>query len=188
MKLTHLLCAGVVCSGFGLSNGRLLTVPITPFTKSGGEYSLSQLKSIVVDSSWWDAVDNNGQTLIPPTLQEFAQTFQEDLKSSIGIALPLSQATEPPNDSIFLTVKNSSGFHDVAGRYTSEGYSLTINSKGIIIAGASPLGTWWGTRSLIQTAVVGGLSLPQGSGVDAPGWGTRGAFVCKLLNLCQTVG
>lgn len=181
MKLNNLLQTGAVCLSVGLSSARLLTVPITPFKETTGEYSLSQVNSIVVDSQYADAVDSDGQTLIPPTLQEFAVTFKKDLRSSLGMDVSLCQGTEPGDDSIFLTLKNDTGFQDVAGRWTSEGYSLNIDDKGITIAGASPQGTWWGTRSVIQAAVVGDMSLPQGSGVDAPGWGTRGAFVSRVI-------
>lgn len=178
MKLNQILQTGFALSGFALTSARLLTVPTTPFEKSSGQYSLSQIKRIIVDSKYADAVDKDGQTFIPPTLQQFAETFQGDLKSSIGLDVSISQAKGPTPDSIFITVQKDSAFKDIAGRPTSEGYKLDISDTGIVISGASPLGAWWGTRSLIQTAVVDGLDLPKGSGVDAPGWGSRGAFVC----------
>lgn len=71
----------------------LLTVPTTPFTDAGGSYSLSNLKSIVVDSRYANSVDQDGETLIPPTLQQFAETFQEDVNSVLGLDLPLSQGS-----------------------------------------------------------------------------------------------
>ena len=177
MKLSNFLQTGSVFLTVGLSSARLLTVPITPFKETDGECSLSQVNSIVVDSQYADAVDHDGQTLIPPTLQHFAETFKKDLKSSLSMDVSVCQGTGPGDHSIFLTLKNDTGFQDVTGRWTSEGYSLSIDGSGITIAGASPQGTWWGTRSVIQAAVVGNMSVPQGSGVDAPGWGTRGAFV-----------
>lgn len=186
MQLRQLLHAGVAFSGLVLSNARLLTVPTTPFDESNGQYSLSQLKSIIVDSKHADSVDKNGQTFIPPTLRQFAETFQEDLKSAVGVDVSLHRGAEAKPDSIFITVdSNSSSFVDAAGRSTSEGYKLDISDKGVKISGASPLGAWWGTRSLIQTAVVGRLDVPQGSGVDAPGWGSRGAFVREHCR-CKT--
>ncbi|PYI00508.1 glycoside hydrolase [Aspergillus sclerotiicarbonarius CBS 121057] len=157
--------------------GRLVTVPSIPFVERNGTYSLSQLTGIVVDARCASAVDNQGQTLIPPTLQEFAATFQEDLRSSLGIDLPLLSSSTPADHSIFLTLSNNTGFVDVAGRFTSEAYALDLHGDGITIAGASPLGVWWGSRSLIQAAVVSGHTLPQGSAVDAPGWGTRGVML-----------
>lgn len=155
-------------------------MPTTPFTEAAGFYSLHSLQSIVVDARYAAEVDNDGQTLIPPTLQQFAETFQGDLESSLGIRVPLLQGLRPSANSVFLTLdKNTSKFQDVAGRPTLEGYSLTVDDDGIVIAGASPLGAWWGTRSVIQAAVVNGndLSIPHGFGVDAPGWATRGVMV-----------
>jgi hexosaminidase len=139
---------------------------------------LHQLQSIVVDSRYARTVDNDGQTLIPPTLAQFAQTFQEDLGSTLGIELPIVQSTQAHINSIFLTLDQANTtFVDTAGRHTSEGYLLSVDSNGVTIAGASPLGTWWGTRSLLQIAALGKLSIAQGSGVDAPGWANRGFMV-----------
>lgn len=152
-------------------------------TAAEGAYALHQLQSLIVDSRYADAVDNDGQTLILPILQQFAETFQEDLQSSLGIRIPLLQGVKASPNSIFLTLdKDAKKFKDAAGRSTSEGYSLTVNENGIVIAGSSPLGTWWGTRSVVQAAVVShDLSISHGFGIDAPGWATRGVMVCMLV-------
>ncbi|TPR11931.1 Acid trehalase [Aspergillus niger] len=155
---------------------RLVTVPTIPFDDNNGTYALSQLTKIVVDTRHASTVDTQGQTLIPPTLREFAATFQEDLRSSLGINLPLVSSSTSSDNTIFLTFSNNTGFRDVAGRFTAEAYALHIDNKGITISGASPLGVWWGTRSLIQAAVVSKHDLPQGSAIDAPGWETRGVM------------
>lgn len=166
----------VLLSGVG-GYAHLTAVPTVPFIEGSGNYPLQHLSSIVVDSRYSHSVDNDGQTLIPPTLGEFAKTFRDDLYSSLAIDLPLRYSPTPGHNVIFLTLKNNSGFHDAADRYTSEGYELNINSDGITISGASPLGTWWGTRSLIQVATLGKNVLPQGTAVDAPGWASRGLVV-----------
>ncbi|KAB8263230.1 glycoside hydrolase superfamily [Aspergillus pseudonomiae] len=156
---------------------RLVTIPTIPFTGGNDTYSLSQLTSIVVDERYADAIDNDGATQIPPTLQQFAETFQKDLQSTVGIDIPLTSSRTAAVNSIFFTLANETGFQDAAGRYTSEAYTLTINENGVRISGASPLGAWWGSRSLIQAAVVSGHTLPQGSAVDAPGWANRGVML-----------
>ncbi|OOO13787.1 Glycoside hydrolase, family 20, catalytic core [Aspergillus oryzae] len=156
---------------------RLVTIPTIPFTETSDTYSLARLTSIVVDARYANAVDNDGATQIPPTLQQFAETFQNDLQSTLGIDIPLTSSMTAAPNSIFFTLTNETGFHDAAGRNTSEAYTLTINEDGVEIAGASPLGAWWGSRSLIQAAVVSGHTLPQGSAVDAPGWTTRGIML-----------
>lgn len=169
---------------FYLGYAHLLTVPTTPFTETGGDYDLSKLSGVVVDSKYADSVDNDGQTLIPPTLQQFAETFHNDLRSVLDLDVKVSQGIERKANSIFVTLANQTGFQDVAGRFTSEAYALKVDDQGIVITGASPLGAWWGTRSVIQAAIMGNLSMAKGSGVDAPGWGTRGAMVSFTTQLC----
>ncbi|KAB2568928.1 Beta-hexosaminidase [Lasiodiplodia theobromae] len=159
-------------------SARLLTVPTVPFEPANGSLTVGNLRSIVVDERYADAVDEDGETLIPPTLLEFAQTFATDFGDTIGTNLTLSTGTAAGPDSIFLTLDNATDFLDAAGRHTSEGYSLSISSdNGITIAGASPLGAWWGTRTLLQAAVLNNGSIPAGTAVDAPGWGTRGVML-----------
>ncbi|KAJ5738452.1 hypothetical protein N7493_001607 [Penicillium malachiteum] len=156
---------------------RLVTVPIVPFTETGGSYDLSALTEIVVDSRYVNAIDHNGQTLIPPTLQEFAETFQEDLKSVLGLDVQVSKGSARKKNSIFLTLGNQTGFVDAAGKWTAEAYELKVDGTGAVITGASPLGAWWATRSIIQIATTSDSALPKGSAVDAPGWGTRGVML-----------
>ncbi|PYH44571.1 glycoside hydrolase [Aspergillus saccharolyticus JOP 1030-1] len=161
-SLWHSLCWFLALSITGYS--RFLTVPTTPFIeRNGTSFSIRQLASIV--------------TLIPPTLHEFATTFQEDLRSSLGLEVPITFNKKRGRNAIFLTLTNHTSFQDAAGRWTSEGYALDIDSHGITIAGASPLGVWWGSRSVIQAAVLNGYALPHGSAVDAPGWSSRGVML-----------
>ena len=147
---------------------------------SKGTFQLKHLNSIVVDSEYENAVNTEGQTLIPPTLLSFAKTFGSDLESSLGLSVPVISGQLGKESSIFMTIsKNSSQFLDAAGRPTSEGYSLEVTSDGIVITGASPLGAWWGTRTVLQQAVLqgGSFKLSSGSATDAPGWGIRGTFL-----------
>lgn len=160
----------------------LTGLPTVPFTTSGygnSTLDLTRIKKIVVDSKYADAKDTNGYTLIPPTLNEFALTFATDMVSLLpayqNISLGTGNCTGPSE--IFLTVGNHSGFHDVAGRWTSEAYKIEVTTVGIKITGASPLGVWWGTRSILQQAVLGDGKIMTGYGVDSPGWGTRGFHV-----------
>ncbi|KAJ5726287.1 uncharacterized protein N7483_007644 [Penicillium malachiteum] len=156
---------------------RLVTVPIVPFTETGGSYDLSSLTDIIVDSRYVNAIDHNGQTLIPPTLQEFAETFQEDLKSVLGLDVQVTKGSTRKANSIFLTLGNQTAFVDAAGKWTSEAYELKVDGSGAVVTGASPLGAWWATRSIIQIATTSDSALPKGSAVDAPGWGTRGVML-----------
>ncbi|KAJ7599059.1 beta-hexosaminidase [Mycena floridula] len=157
----------------------LVGIPTFDFNQtSSSSLQISDLRSITVDSRFENSVDNNGETLIPPTLTAFAHTFASDFNSVLGIALPVRVAAEPVAGSIFLTLAaNETKFLDAAGRLTSEGYSLSISQNAVIIAGSSPLGVWWGTRTLLQQAKLGKMQLPIGSGSEAPGWGTRGVML-----------
>ncbi|KAF7197826.1 Beta-hexosaminidase [Pseudocercospora fuligena] len=154
----------------------LLGVPTVPFTGKGSHLDLKDVKTIVVDTTHGSAKDKNGQTLIPPTLDEFAKTFADDWSSIVGNKVSLKHDTTGSHGAIFLTLGNHTEFKDAAGRWTSEAYSLDISSDGIKIVGASPLGVWWGTRSVLQQAALHDGVIETGSGIDSPGWGTRGVM------------
>lgn len=155
----------------------LLGVPTVPFLAKGGSLDLTDVKSIVVDTKHGSARDTCGQTLIPPTLDEFAKTFAKDWADVVGDIVSLKHGAVPGSKSVFLTIGNDSHFRDAAGRWTSEAYELRVSSDGIIIKGASPLGVWWGTRSVLQQAALHDGKIDIGSGIDSPGWGTRGVMV-----------
>ncbi|KAI0445774.1 beta-hexosaminidase [Xylaria telfairii] len=164
-----------ICCG---ANARLLTIPTIPFEPAAhGSYSLSSIHKVLIDGNFKDAVNADGETLIPPSLKDFASTFQEDLKSVTGTNLQVGESNAAVEGSIFLTVNTNGTYLDAAGRQTREGYSITINEQGVTIAGASPLGTWWGTRSLLQLLALNDGELPYGVAKDSPGWSTRGAML-----------
>ncbi|KXS96506.1 hypothetical protein AC578_6311 [Pseudocercospora eumusae] len=154
----------------------LLGVPTVPFTGTGSHLDLKDVKTIVVDTAHGSAKDTNGQTLIPPTLDEFAKTFADDWSNIVGSKVSLKHDTIGSHGTIFLTIGNHTDFKDAAGRWTSEAYSLDVSSDGIKIVGASPLGVWWGTRSVLQQAALHDGVIEIGSGIDSPGWGTRGVM------------
>ncbi|KAI1484681.1 beta-hexosaminidase [Biscogniauxia mediterranea] len=161
-----------------LALARLTGIPTVPFTTSSdGSYSVAALKSIVVDTAFAEYRDETGETLIPPSLHDFAQVFTADLNTTLGVDVSLSNADEAPSNSVFLTLDDPTKYTGVSGAQTSEGYTLSVSSSGIVISGASPLGAWWGTRTLIQQAILLNGSLPFGEAVDAPGWGIRGMML-----------
>ncbi|KAK4626150.1 Beta-hexosaminidase [Fulvia fulva] len=156
----------------------LIGIPTVPFNASKGTYNLNGVRSILVDSKHANATDQHGQTLIPPTLLEFANTFASDWKDTLHCEKPaVESCDEAATHSIFITISNSSEFRDVAGRWTSEAYTIDVRDDGVTINGASPLGAWWGTRTLLQQAALNNGSISIGHGVDTPGWGTRGIFL-----------
>ncbi|KAI2626457.1 glycoside hydrolase family 20 protein [Hypoxylon sp. NC1633] len=157
---------------------RLVGIPTVPYTTSNdGDYSITSLKSLVVDSKYAESRDEAGETLIPPSLHDFAKTFADDLHSTLDLDIDASVAEEPSPDAIFLTLGDASKYSLASGAQTSEGYTLAVNASGIVISGASPLGVWWGTRTVLQQALLADGSLPYGEGDDAPGWKTRGMML-----------
>jgi hexosaminidase len=166
----------VLSLGFTFAAGDLLGIPTVPFTDSGDYFKLSSLSGITVDTKHCEDTDTNGHTLIPPTLLEFSNTFASDLGAT-GCHIKVNTGLEAGQDNIFVTIGNNSEFVDAAGRWTAEAYSLNVSTEGITITGASPLGAWWATRSILQQAALNNGSVPTGYGVDAPGWGTRGIMV-----------
>jgi hexosaminidase len=152
-----------------------------PYTVSPGkeQYGLNSLKGIVVDAQFANSTDQNGETLIPPTLFQFATTFAADLHAIAGVEVPVTNGTvSSSQDSVvFLTLGDEFGYTDIGGRISSEAYELTTNASGIFIKGSSPLGVWWGTRTILQQAVLNNNSMPYGSGLDVPGWPVRGMML-----------
>ncbi|KAJ7134281.1 putative beta-hexosaminidase [Mycena epipterygia] len=173
--LSIVLAAGWIVES--LSATTLVGIPTFDFNAtSTAQFSLSSATRVLVDARFQDTVDLDGKTVIPPTLLAFARTFAADL-GGLGLSVPVEVAGSAQPGSIFLTLSTDRVFLDAAGRNSSEGYTLTVSSQGVVIAGASPLGAFWGTRTLIQQAKLGNLKLPLGSGSDAPGWGTRGVML-----------
>ena len=162
-----------------LASGRLVGIPTVPFNMSSGSglLSIQNVTAIVVDTQFSHTTDTNGTTLIPPSLQQFATTFAADLQSYLGQDVNVLSDSQNQIGQIFLTLGQPSDFVDAAGRPTSEGYKLTVTGEGITITGSSPLGTWWGTRTILQQAALGNGSIPFGSAVDSPGWGIRGVML-----------
>lgn len=142
-----------------------------------GSFDLSGIKTIVVDAQYASSVDDSMATLIPPTLYEFAQTFADDLGTIFNIEATVTNGTNSPTGSVFLTLGDASTYLNASGDPSSEGYSLYVTSGSITITGASPLGAWWGTRTVIQQATLNNGSVPLGLGTDTPGWATRGMML-----------
>ncbi|KAJ7808844.1 putative beta-hexosaminidase [Mycena olivaceomarginata] len=146
------LAAAAAASVLAVSAETLVGIPTFNFNAtSTARFSLSSVTHVLVDSRFQNA---------------------------LGLRVPVAVARAARPGSIFLTLAGDPGvFLDAAGRRTSEGYELSVGAQGVVVAGASPLGAFWGTRTIMQLAKLGGLTLPVGSGRDAPGWGTRGVML-----------
>lgn len=162
---------------------RILTIPSVSYQDSqDGYFNLEDVKSIVVDSRFATSVDRDGHSLIPPTLEEFARIFCEDLRPILNRKPRFEYGARPRKGSIFITVdKNREKYLDAAKRYTSEGYSIETNKDSVLVKGASPLGAWWGTRTILQAMALEG-HLPYGHITDSPGWVDRGVMVGNMIS------
>ena len=94
-----------------------------------------------------------------------------------GLTVGINSGDGAQEGSIFLTIDQAGTYNDAAGRWTSEGYSIYVSNTNVTIAGASSLGVWWGTRSLLQLAATGNGTILVGSTIDAPGWAERGVML-----------
>ncbi|KAI0429943.1 beta-hexosaminidase [Xylaria sp. FL1042] len=161
-----------------VSSSRLIGIPTLPFSAlENGTYPISAIKTIVINHANANSVDESGETLIPPTLGEFADTFAADLRDTWGLDISISVASERQPHSIYLKILEQPSFWYANGEPSAEGYAFEVSTSGITILGASPLGVWWGTRSLIQQSILSDGELPLGRSVDFPGWKTRGMML-----------
>jgi hexosaminidase len=151
-----------------------------------GSFDLSMITRVVVDKAVSEVSDKDGATLLAPTLMEFAATFAADLTEALGREIPVAEASESSVHEVFLTLSDTKSFRDAAGYPTSEGYKLHVAKHTLQIVGASPLGVWWATRSILQQLALR-QNLLAGLILDAPGWGTRGIMVSKPTPICDSI-
>jgi hexosaminidase len=183
MKTLWLIAALSTCE---ITIGKhVLGIPTIPFQTAGSKaYNVfKDIASVVVDARYANATDIHGSTLIPPTLYQFGELFANDLSDVFHRKISVVATYQPPPKSIFLTVDANGNFSNAASRWTSEGYSLNVSTLGLAVTGASPLGAWWGTRSILQLVSLRNGTLPYGYGTDSPGWATRGVMVRMRVHI-----
>ncbi|XWX02413.1 hypothetical protein V2A60_010450 [Cordyceps javanica] len=163
----------------GTALAQLPGIPTVPFKADGkNAFKLPSVGAIIVDTKYSKTADKSGLTLIPPTLHEFGTTFAQDLQEVLNKTVTAKEGDTREPNTIFLTIDSDHTFLDAAGRSTSEGYTIDAEEDGVTIRGASALGAWWGTRTLLQQAILGDDgAVPVGRGDDAPGWATRGMML-----------
>lgn len=99
-------------------------IPTVPFQHSfNTTFLLKNIATIIVDARYANLTGTAGSTLIPPTLESFANTFAEDLSLHSPKTVSVELGNRASLGSIFLTLGNatSAGFTDAAGRPTNEG-------------------------------------------------------------------
>ncbi|EUC30434.1 glycoside hydrolase family 20 protein [Bipolaris zeicola 26-R-13] len=153
--------------------------PISPVDKSNNDLGFSVTKQgtkIYIQNAFADKRDSSGLTLIPPSAEEFAETFRADLSSLYGSQWTLERVDELPTTGILLGPfrGNADQLTYENGIATEEGYELDVANGSIYIGGSGARGMFWGTRTVLQELQIGNGSLPSGNVVDAPAYATRG--------------
>ncbi|KAJ5278586.1 hypothetical protein N7478_003958 [Penicillium angulare] len=169
---------------FAATASALQTLPPTSFKQLHSDKSehlfLSAVEKIIYiqsDSASW--TDQNGLTLIPPSVEQFAETFREDIEELTNCSWALQSVPHPPHGAsgVFLGLLEDpvEQFTYEDGTPNEEGYELLVEGHLISIYGSGARGMWWGTRTLLQKIVLNQLaSVPLGHLRDAPAYSTRG--------------
>ncbi|KAJ5688522.1 hypothetical protein N7462_002914 [Penicillium macrosclerotiorum] len=138
-------------------------------------------KVIYVQADFAAWKDQEGLTLIPPSVWEFACTFRDDLQEVTNASWELRTAGELPRDATGVFLGRSSWapsqFTYEDGKPTEEGYTMVVENDRVVIEGSGARGMWWGTRTLLQQLLLSETtepSIPAGRVHDAPAYATRG--------------
>ena len=99
------------------------------------------------------------------------KNFVRDLKRLLPQAKVLSVSPKQEHD-IYLTLLTD----DRQKTNSPEGYRLDITPEKVTISGDTPLGTFWGTRTLLQILTTQG-ALPCGQAIDFPRYKVRGCML-----------
>jgi hexosaminidase len=136
-------------------------------------------KTIYIQNSFADTSDTEGLTLIPPTAFQFAETFRQDLSNWTTANWTLQRVDQFPDNASGILLGPFRGSNDEVtyenGATTEEGYEIEITNRTVYIGGKGARGMFWGTRTLLQQALIAnGSSIPAGRTIDAPAYATRG--------------
>ncbi|KAI0639628.1 glycoside hydrolase [Trametes polyzona] len=144
-------------------------------------FRIPQHVHIVVDERFAESTQDDGLSLIPPTLLQFAQIFKSDLEAlfpdtsaslSVGHAETLPDA--PFSAVIVLSLSNTLNSTHADGSSTTEGYEMDVSGNTVRISGSGSKGAFWATRTLLHGLVLTGGNFPASKVVDQPDWRTRG--------------
>ncbi|KAA8895066.1 beta-N-hexosaminidase [Sphaerosporella brunnea] len=126
-------------------------------TRKYFDLATPRVRKIYVDAFAAGYKDADGLTLIPPTTLEFATTFSADLEAAFNISFEVEVVRAMPEGGIFLTLLDGyarPSFRYQSGLLSSEGYELEVGPELLVIRGAGARGIWWGTRTVIQEALL----------------------------------
>ena len=126
-----------------------------------GSFELTEDTRIVIPEDACDA------------LARYAQTFADDLglplvRESSGFwrTVTFTAESAEPGDILLKVVPDEAA--------NPEGYTLTAGKSGITIQAPTPLGAFWGTRTILQVFADQGNTFPGGEAKDWPEYAKRG--------------
>lgn len=137
-------------------------------------------KTVYIDEAFASRKDQNGLTLIPPSANDFAETFRRDLEKVTSAKWDLERVKDLSEDEDrkgillggFRGPTDDLTYED--GTVTEEAYELEIKNGSVYIGGSGARGMYWGTQTLLQLLLINGEQVPAGRTVDAPSYATRG--------------
>lgn len=165
MKLTHILCTGLVALSINcLSalNEKPFVIPeLREWVGADGDFTLGKNTSIVVSEK------DKG------TLMKTAETLADDMKTMFGYA-PKVKIGTPKDGDILLTLAEAPSASDTSWK-NDEAYAIEIG-KVLTVTAPKPIGAYWATRSLLQILEQSPehKTLPQGLILDYPEYPLRG--------------
>ncbi|RMJ26573.1 hypothetical protein PHISP_02565 [Aspergillus sp. HF37] len=163
---------------FAIAASALQTLPPAQWKPSSkGGFSIWGVdRTIYIESQFASRKDQNGLTLIPPSAYEFASTFSQDLQELTGDCWTVRKVDDLPENAtgIFLKALEGKQLTYEDGEPTEEGYEMQIDSDRVTIEGSGSRGMWWGTRTLLQEAMLSNSTIAAGRVQDAPSYAARG--------------
>ena len=128
---------------------------------AAGTFALSEDTRVVIPEDACDA------------LARYAQTFADDLglplvRESSGFwrTVTFTAESAEPGDILLKVVPDEAA--------NPEAYTLTAGKSGIVIQAPTPLGAFWGTRTILQVFANQGNTFPGGEAKDWPEYAKRG--------------
>lgn len=146
------------------------------------DFILPHAVDILVDEGFANSTLDNGFTLIPPTLQTFAEILASDITelfphTSAQVSLTPASRVSSSKGYVYLTLSPSMNSTLASGAPSTEGYELVVATSGVNITGAGAKGAFWGTRTLLQGLVQANGRFPSSIIKDQPDWPTRGIML-----------
>ncbi|POH59356.1 hypothetical protein CVS28_07745 [Arthrobacter glacialis] len=177
MKSTWRTIAMVAAIGMPLAG----ISAMSPATAAPEEPAINPAPVVVPSLHEWTGgkgtveITSSSRIVVPPTLNQVAEEFSDDLAEMTGLDLAVVTGASKPGD-ISLVLDVADKYAAGGERYDAEGYKLDVTAAGVKVTAPTETGAYYGTRSILQvmTQSDGRNKLPVGSSVDWPDYEARG--------------